>query len=80
MNYLSKDDEWALIDKYRQALYEEEEAKLKKEKEINHKKYLNDLDNQINERKNYVDPIEKKRQRYIYSKKEKRKKNWNKRK
>ena len=75
LNYLSKDDEWALIDKYRQALYEEEEAKLKKEKEINHKKYLNDLDNQINERKNYVDPIEKKKAEiYLFKEREEKKK------
>jgi hypothetical protein len=75
LNYLSKDDEWALIDKYRQALYEEEEAKLKKEKEINHKKYLNDLDNQINERKNYVDPIAKKKAEiYLFKEKEEKKK------
>ena len=75
LNYLSKDDEWALIDKYRQALYEEEEAKLKKEKKINHKKYLNDLDNQINERKNYVDPIEKKKAEiYLFKEKEEKKK------
>ena len=75
LNYLSKDDEWALIDKYKQALYEEEEAKLKKEKEINHKKYLNDLDNQINERKNYVDPIEKKKAEiYLFKEREEKKK------
>ena len=75
LNYLSKDDEWALIDKYKQALYEEEEAKLKKEKEINHKKYLNDLDNQINERKHYVDPIEKKKAEiYLFKEREERKK------
>ena len=75
LNYLSKDDEWALIDKYRQDLYEEEEAKLKKEKEINHKKYLNDLDNQINERKNYVDPIEKKKAEiYLFKEREEKKK------
>ena len=75
LNYLSKDDEWALIDKYKQALYEEEEAKLKKEKEINHKKYLNDLDNQINEKKNYVDPIEKKKAEiYLFKEREEKKK------
>ena len=75
LNYLSKDDEWALIDKYRQALYEEEEAKLKKEKKINHKKYLNDLDNQINERKNYVDPIQKKKAEiYLFKEREEKKK------
>ena len=75
LNYLSKGDEWALIDKYKQALYEEEEAKLKKEKEINHKKYLNDLDNQINERKNYVDPIEKKKAEiYLFKEREEKKK------
>lgn len=75
LNYLSKDDEWALIDKYRQALYEEEEAKLKKEKELNHQKYLNDLDNQINERKNYVDPIVKKKgEIYLFKEREEKKK------
>ena len=75
LNYLSKDDEWALIDKYKQALYEEEEAKLKKEKEINHKKYLNDLDNQIYERKNYVNPIDKKKAEiYLFKEKEEKKK------
>ena len=75
LNYLSKDDEWALIDKYKQALYEEEEAKLKKEKKLNHQKYLNDLDNQIYERKNYVNPIDKKKAEiYLFKEKEEKKK------
>ena len=30
LNYLSQEDEWALIDKYKNALYEEEKARLEK--------------------------------------------------
>ena len=62
LNYLSQQDEWALIDKYQRALYEEKKMKLKEEKEMNHKKYLNELDKQIISKKNYVDPVEKKKQ------------------
>ena len=75
LNYLSQKDEWALIDKYQNALYEENEKKLKEEKEINHKKYLNELDNQIITKNNYVDPIDKKKQEiYLFKEKEAKKK------
>lgn len=75
LNYLSQEDEWALIDKYKNALYQDELAKLKGEKELNHKKYLNELDNQIYERKNYVDPIDKKKAEiYLFKEKEEKKK------
>ena len=75
LNYLSQDDEWALIDNYQKALYLEEEEKKKVEKKLNHQKYLDDLDKQIDSKKNYVDPIEKKKMKYIYLKKKKQKKN-----
>ena len=75
LNYLSQKDEWALIDKYQNALHEENEKKLKEEKEINHKKYLNELDNQIITKNNYVDPIDKKKQEiYLFKEKEAKKK------
>ena len=75
LNYLSQDDEWALIDKYQKALYEEEKVKEKEEKEIGHKKYLNELDKQIISKKNYVDPIVKKKEEiYLFKEKEEKKK------
>ena len=75
LNYLSQDDEWALIDNYQKALYLEEEEKKKAEKKINHQKYLNDLDRQIDSKKNYVDPIEKKKDEiYLFKEKEAKKK------
>ena len=75
LNYLSQQDEWALIDKYKTALHQEKEMKLKEEKEINHKKYLNDLEKQIISKKNYVDPIDKKKQEiYLFKEKEAKKK------
>ena len=40
LNYLSQDDEWALIDKYQKALYEEEKEREKEQKKIEHEKYL----------------------------------------
>ena len=75
LNYLSQDDEWALIDNYQKAIYLEEEEKKKAEKKINHQKYLNDLDRQIDSKKNYVDPIEKKKDEiYLFKEKEAKKK------
>ena len=75
LNYLSQDDEWALIDNYQKALYLEEEEKKKAEKKINYQKYLNDLDRQIDSKKNYVDPIEKKKDEiYLFKEKEAKKK------
>ena len=75
LNYLSQDDEWALIDNYNKAIYLEEEEKKKVEKKINHQKYLNDLDKQIDSKRNYVDPIEKKKDEiYLFKEKEAKKK------
>ena len=75
LNYLSQEDEWALIDKYRNALYEDEKARLEKEKELNHKKYFKELDKQIFTRNNYVDPIDKKKQEiYLFKEKEAKRK------
>ena len=75
LNYLSQDDEWALIDNYQKALYLEEEEKKKFEKKLNHQKYLDDLDKQIDSKKNYVDPIEKKKDEiYLFKEKEAKKK------
>jgi len=71
LNYLSQEDEWALIDKYQKALYEEEKVKLEEQKKLDHQKYLNDLDNQIISKKNYVDPVDKKKQEiYLFKEKE----------
>ena len=75
LNYLSQEGEWALIDRYQNALFKEEEKRLKEEKKINHEKYLNDLDKQIDVRKNYVDPIDKKKEEvYLFKEKERIKK------
>ena len=74
LNYLSQEDEWALIDRYQRALYEEEKLKLEEQKQLNHKKYLNDLDKQIYDKKKYVDPIDKKKQEiYLFKEKEAKK-------
>ena len=75
LNYLSQEDEWALIDKYQKSIYEEQLAKEKKEKEIEHKKYLDDLNKQITHKKNYVDPVVKKKEEiYLFKEKEEKKK------
>ena len=75
LNYLSQDDEWALIDKYQKALYEEEKERLKEQKKLEHEKYLNELDKQIFSRKNYVDPVEKKKDEiYLFKEKEAKRK------
>ena len=71
LNYLSQEDEWTLIEKYQKALYEDEKVKLEEQKKLNHQKYLNDLDNQIISKKNYVDPVDKKKQEiYLFKEKE----------
>ena len=75
LNYLSQEDEWALIEKYKKAKFDEEEERKKKEKKENHKKYLNDLNEDIKKKKNYIDPIEKKKDEvYLYDQREKAKK------
>ena len=75
LNFISQEDEWALIDKYQNALYKEEEQKLKEEKKINHEKYLNELEKQIHDKNNYVDPIDKKKQEiYLFKEREAKKK------
>ena len=75
LNYLSQEDEWALIERYQKAKFDEEEERKKKEKIENHKKYLKDLDDDIIKKKNYVNPIEKKKDEiYLYDQKEKEKK------
>ena len=75
LNYLTQEDEWALIDKYQNALYKDEQTKLEELKEQKHKKYFNDLDTQILLKKNYVDPIDKKKQEiYLFKEKEEKKK------
>jgi len=74
LNYLSQEDEWTLIEKYQKALYEDEKVKLEEQKKLNHQKYLNDLENQIISKKNYVDPIDKKKQEiYLFKEKEEKK-------
>ena len=67
-NYLAQEDGWALIDDYKNALYKDEQAILKKLKEQKYKQYINDLDKQIWEKKNYIDPITKKKEEiYLFS-------------
>ena len=73
INKLSRDDEWALIYNYKKALYEEQKKREKIEKEENIKKYFNELDNQINFKKNYVDEKQKRNDEiYLYDEKEKK--------
>ena len=75
LNYLSQEDEWALIERYQRAKFDEEEENKKKEKILNHKKYLNDLNEDIIRKKNYIDPVQKKKNEiYLYDKKEAAKK------
>ena len=75
LNLLAQEDEWALIERYQKAKFDEEEKNKKKEKKEKHKKYLNDLNEDINKKKNYVDPIEKKKEEmYLYDQREKAKK------
>ena len=74
LNLLAQEDEWALIEKYNKAKFDEEEEKKKKEKKESHKKYLNDLNEDIIKKKNFVDPIEKKKDEvYLYDQREKAK-------
>ena len=75
LNFLAQEDEWALIEKYHKAKFDEEEVNKKKEKKERHKKYLNDLNEDIIRKKNFVDPIEKKKDEvYLYDQREKEKK------
>ena len=75
LNYLAQEDEWALIDKYQKAIFDEEEEQKKKNKILNHKKYLNDLNEDIQKKKNYIDHVQqKKNEIYLYDQKEKEKK------
>ena len=75
LNYLSQADEWALIERYQRARFDEEEENKKKEKILNHKKYLNDLNEDIIRKKNYIDPVQKKKNEiYLYDEKEAAKK------
>jgi len=75
LNYLSQEDEWALIERYQRAKFDEEEENKKKEKILNHKKYLNDLNKDIIRKKNYIDPVQKKKNEiYLYDEKEAAKK------
>ena len=72
LNLLSQEDEWALIDRYQKALYLEQEERNKKLNEEKKLKYFNELDDQINYKKNYVDPILKKKDEvYLFDEKEK---------
>ena len=75
LNYLSQEDEWALIERYQRAKFDEEEENKKKEKILNHKKYLKDLNEDIIRKKNYIDPVQKKKNEiYLYDEKEAAKK------
>ena len=75
LNFLAQEDEWALIERYQKAKFDEEEENKKKLKKEKHKQYLNDLDEDIIKKKNYVNPIEKKKEEiYLYDQKEKSKK------
>ena len=57
LNKLNQDDDWALIFNYKKALFDEEERERKAKKEQKTKEYFNDLDNQINIRKNLINDI-----------------------
>ena len=75
INKLSREDEWALIYNYKKALYEDEKKREKIEKEEKIKNYYNDLDNQINFKKNFVDEKQKRNDEiYLYDEKEKKQK------
>ena len=72
LNLLCQGDEWGLINRYKNALYLEEEEKNKKLNEEKKLKYFNELDNQVNYKKSYVDPILKKKDEvYLFDEKEK---------
>ena len=74
LNYLAHEDGWTLIEKYKNALYDEGQAKLKKLNELKYKKYINDLNKQILEKKYYVDPVAKKKDEiYLFNEIEKKK-------
>lgn len=71
LNLLSQDDEWALIDKYQKALYLEEKERKKKLDEEKRLKYFIELDQQVKDKKNYIDPILKKKEEiYLFKEKE----------
>ena len=75
LNYLSQEDEWALIEKYQKAKFDEEEERKKKKKIEDHQNYLKSLDEDIIKKKNYINPIEKKKDEiYLYDQREKAKK------
>jgi len=77
LNFLSQEDEWALIDKYMKALHDDEMKRLEIEKGKKQIKYYEDLNKQINVRNNYVDPIDKKKQEVYLFKEKEAKKNLN---
>ena len=51
LNFLAQEDEWALIERYQKAKFDEEEENKKKIKKEKHKQYLNDLDEDIIKKK-----------------------------
>jgi hypothetical protein len=70
-NENEEDDEWKLIFKYQQILYDENEKRKQKEKEEKEKKYYEELKEQIKMKKNPIDEIEKnKEDEYLYNEKE----------
>ena len=75
LNLLAQEDEWALIEKYNKAKFDEEEEKKKKEKKESHKKYLNDLNEDIIKRKISLTLLKRKKMKYIYMTKEKKQSN-----
>ena len=58
-NENEEDDDWKLIFKYQQILYDEKEKRKQKEKEEKEKKYYEELKEQIKMKKNPIDEIEK---------------------
>ncbi len=75
LNYLAQEDEWALIDKYEKAKFDEEEEQKKKNKKLNHKNYLNDLNKEIQKKKIISTLCKKRKMKYIYTTKKKKRKN-----
>ena len=70
-NENEEDDDWKLIFKYQQILYDEKEKRKQKEKEEKEKKYYEELKEQIKMKKNPIDEIEKnKEDEYLYNEKE----------
>lgn len=61
LNLLSQEDDWAIIDRYEREMFLKDEEKRKNDQKLKRQQYLKDLEEQININKNYVDPVEKRK-------------------